>query len=227
MSDESDTDEQVMRKQRARVMTIKRRTKGPKMAGIDTGTEETPRLTNTVHLRRIKWAVLDNLHMLKSHEKEVKIRLKVEKQALEKQKDYFKREQKNMTPEHKKYISEYLLIQETEIKLNQRAAQDNIKRERAKLQLDLRDCTKQLKEVEEKERQMMKILERQWKAQEKQVKWQLAEEEKQLKEAMKILNKNAASEEKRKLEVEKKRAKEENKRLEKALMEQKKREMAA
>ncbi|XP_041920695.1 MAP7 domain-containing protein 2-like isoform X1 [Alosa sapidissima] len=85
-------------------------------------------------------------------------------------------------------------------------------------------CVGKVKVEEKKERWMMKILQREQKAKEKQERRRLADEEKQLITAMKKLEKRTASKEKKTLRMERKRAKEEKKRREKKLAEKEKRE---
>ena len=76
----------------------------------------------------------------------------------------------NMTPEHREFIRADLLFAEKDIKLNRRALEEWIEGERAQLQTHLCECSQLLKKEEEKERKMVKYLERERKLSEKQEK---------------------------------------------------------
>ena len=55
------------------------------------------------------------------------------KQNLERRKAYFKRGKKNMTTEHRELIRAYLLFEEKDLKLNRRALEEWIDKERKTL----------------------------------------------------------------------------------------------
>ena len=132
--------------------------------------EEMAQMSSTDYFKAIKMATQHHLEELTRVEKEEEMYLKEDQENLERRQTYFKKMKKNMTPEQREYITQYLLFEEKDIKINRRTLDTSIERERAQLQRDLHECSKLLKEEEEKERQMVKFLESERKAYEKQEK---------------------------------------------------------
>ena len=59
---------------------------------------------------------------------------------------------KNMTPEQREYIRQYLLFEQKDIQINRRTLDTSIERKRAQLQRDLHESSKLLKEEEDKKK---------------------------------------------------------------------------
>ena len=180
-----------------------------KSAGVtDKGHVVKPAITGIDDLRRQKLAIMDQLDRLKEAEKHNKKRYEMEMQALWVQEKDFKNCGKLTTPEQVNFFNSFKF----HAKDRYRAAENDIKEQTAKLKLELRNCCKQLEKQEKAEKNLLKIMERERKAQ----------EERKRKHA-KAQEKLRAAEEKKRMEEEKKMAKEKEKRLKKEHAEEKKR----